>query len=553
MTVLLGQSILGGTGTDFELSGVQIGSFWICTQDGIIDSVTVRTDTGTTATSLEVAIFADNGTNPTTQIGNVSTTPLSNGVVNRQTTGGMEARVYRGQKYWIIFCVLGGGQFQFRTFNGNGGSGGTAAGTKDGPTGGGLMHIQTPFSLQSTFAEVIWCFADGQALDRKQYLPRKVGPRAGPSFFAGLPKPPVVADAGAVTTPQDLTATVTSTATITRQIGKPLSATATTTATLVRQVGKAVTATVTSTASMVRQVGKPLTATVTTIASLLAQKVILKALTATVTSTATITRQIGKPLSVTVTSTALMVKRVGKPLSATVTSTASQVAQKVILKALTATVTTTATIARQIGKPLGATATVTASVVKQVGKPLTATVTSTATITALKVFLRTLTATVTSTAAITRQVGKPLGATVTSTATLVKQVGKRLTATATSTATLLAQRVFLRTLTATVTTTATMTRRTGKAMAAAVTATGSFAKRIAKTISAGVQAVASLIAETAGGQPIGHIDGAAASSGVDDMSVVTFIADGNSSATAVESDLRVQLDEGESTMTGRID
>jgi hypothetical protein len=224
------------------------------------------------------------------------------------------------------------------------------------------------------------------------------------------------------------------------------------------------------------------TATVTTTATI--QNQVGKVMSATATSTATMVRQVGKNVSATATSTASIVKRVGKNLSATVTSTATMLAQKVILLALTATVTTTATIVKRVGKLLSATVTSTASIVKQVGKTLSATVTSTATLAAIKVILRTLTATVTSTASMTRQVGFHLSATATSTATLVKQAGKRLTATATSTASMLAQKVILKALTATVTSTATMSRQVGKVLSATATTTASVVKRISKTLSA---------------------------------------------------------------------
>lgn len=229
---------------------------------------------------------------------------------------------------------------------------------------------------------------------------------------------------------QDVTANATVSATLQKQVNKPVSTTVTSSATMVRQVGKVFSATVTSTASIVKQVGKSLTATVTVTASILAQKVKMQALTATVTTTATIVKQANKFLTATtVTSTASIVKRVNKNMSATVTLTATLAAIKVILRTLTATVTTTATMIRQARITLSSTVTLSASLVKQVGKRLTATVTSTATLSALKVILRTLSATVTVTATMTRRVGKTLSATATTTASLVKSVGKTLSGT----------------------------------------------------------------------------------------------------------------------------
>ena len=187
---------------------------------------------------------------------------------------------------------------------------------------------------------------------------------------------------GGIQTSQALTATITSTATIVRSIGKILSSTVTSTATIVKSAGKIISATVTTTASIVKSVGKPLTATVTTTASLVALKAFSQALTATVTSTATIIRSVGKIVSATGTTTASIVKSAGKILSATATTTTS--------------------IRRSVGKPLIATATSTASIVKRVGKILSATATSTASLVAVKtqVFQQALTATVTATASV---------------------------------------------------------------------------------------------------------------------------------------------------------
>lgn len=130
------------------------------------------------------------------------------------------------------------------------------------------------------------------------------------------------------TTAQSISATVTTTATITKQIGKlitfnPVS----TTASIVKSVGKLITFTsVTTTASITKQVGKTVSATATT--------------------TASIVKSVGKTLSGSVTTTASIVKQVGKILSATVTSTASIVTRTAVTYAvaMTATVTVTATL-----------------------------------------------------------------------------------------------------------------------------------------------------------------------------------------------------------------
>jgi hypothetical protein len=300
---------------------------------------------------------------------------------------------------------------------------------------------------------------------------------------------------GAATIQQALTATVTTTATFLRSVGKFITATATSTASIVKQVGKIVSTTVTSTATMAvpRLLQKALTATVTSTATIV--KSVGKLMSATVTSTASMTRQVGKVLSATVTSTATMVRQVGKILSATITTTATLLAQKVILKALTATVTSTATITKQVNKLVSATVTSTATIVRQVGKVLSATVTSTASIATVKVKLLALTATVTSSATMVRQIGLHLSAIVTSTASIVKQVGKRITFTVTSTASIVAQKVILKTLTATVTTTATITRSVSKSLSAAVTTTSAMTRQVGKLLSGTVTSTASLVAD----------------------------------------------------------
>lgn len=179
---------------------------------------------------------------------------------------------------------------------------------------------------------------------------------------------------------QAVDATVTTTASIVKQVNKLVTATVTSTASIQKQVGKLVTATVTSTASIVKSVGKPLTATVTSTATLVVR--VGKLMSATVTSTATIVRQAGKAMTATVTSAATVVKQIAKTVTATVTSTAAITANAIRALTITATVTTAATVTRTIGKALTATATTAATITRQIGKALTATATTTASIVA---------------------------------------------------------------------------------------------------------------------------------------------------------------------------
>jgi hypothetical protein len=284
-----------------------------------------------------------------------------------------------------------------------------------------------------------------------------------------------------------------------------LTATVTTAASIVKQVGFAITATTaTATAAIVKQVDKLVAATtVTSTATIQALKVAVANLTANATSTASIVRDVGKLVTATtVTATATIVKNVGKLITATtVTATASMVAIKVILLTMTATtVTATASIVRQVGKILEAPATSTASIVKGVGKLVTATtVTATASIVAIKTILLAMTATtVTATASIVRQVGFAITATATTTASIVKQVGKTITATTATAAASIVKQVG-KLVTATATVTASFLRAIAFAITATATATASIVKSVTKTLTATASSTASMVADFVSG------------------------------------------------------
>lgn len=204
-------------------------------------------------------------------------------------------------------------------------------------------------------------------------------------------------------------------------------ATVTTLASIQKQVNTRLTATATSTASIQKQVNKLLSATATITASI--QKQVNKLLATTATSTASIVKKVLKNLTATVTSTASLVtlKVAIVNMTATVTSNAS--IQKQVNKAVTATATTTATIQKQVNKLVTATATAAGSIQKQINKILAATATTTASLVALKVVVLNMVATVTTAATIRRQVNKNVSATATTTATVSKLVTKTLAAT----------------------------------------------------------------------------------------------------------------------------
>ena len=143
---------------------------------------------------------------------------------------------------------------------------------------------------------------------------------------------------------------------------------------------QALTASSTATASLIKQVGKPLTASSTATAVLEALKVVLVALTAAASATATLVKQVGKPLTASATGTATLIRGVIKTLSATATGAATLDAIKVVLITLAAAATATASMTRQVGKVLAASGTGAASVTKAITKTLAAAGTGTATL-----------------------------------------------------------------------------------------------------------------------------------------------------------------------------
>jgi len=143
---------------------------------------------------------------------------------------------------------------------------------------------------------------------------------------------------------------------------------------------QALTAAASATATLIKQVGKPLTASSTGTAVLEALKVVLVALTAAASATATLAKQVGKPLAASANGAASLLKNVLKPLTATATGTATLDAIKVVLITLAAAATATASMTRQVGKVLAASGTGAASVTKAITKTLAAAGTGTATL-----------------------------------------------------------------------------------------------------------------------------------------------------------------------------
>jgi len=125
--------------------------------------------------------------------------------------------------------------------------------------------------------------------------------------------------------------TVTASATMLAQKAflRTLQATVTTSATISRSIGKSMSATANVSAAVVKSVGKTLAGAVTTSASMTADKlagVFPVVLTATVTVTASIARVVGKSLEATTNVSAAIAKSVGLTVSAVASVTASMVA-----------------------------------------------------------------------------------------------------------------------------------------------------------------------------------------------------------------------------------
>lgn len=237
-----------------------------------------------------------------------------------------------------------------------------------------------------------------------------------------------LAGGGPTNTPQALNTTVTTTASMSKAIGKGLAVTVGTTVTALKSIAHKMLNTVTTTASQIKKTTKNTFAnTVTTTASLTAMRVFLKALSVTVTTTSSMKRGVGKVASVTVNTTASLVRSTAKKLSATVTTSA--LLTRLFPRSLNVTVTTSTSMVRSVGKKLNVTVTSTASILKAISKKLTANVVTTNILSALLPhlnFVVNLLVTVTTTSTMKRATSKGLNTVVNTTSNLTKQIGKYL-------------------------------------------------------------------------------------------------------------------------------
>jgi hypothetical protein len=157
---------------------------------------------------------------------------------------------------------------------------------------------------------------------------------------------------------ETLPATVTATALIGKNTGKPLASTVTATATLIKQGYVTLASTVTATALLVKKGFVTLASTCTGTAGLNAKQVIAKLLECTVTGTALLVRLPKKTLTCTVTGTVALLKKTSKTLASNVTGTALLIKQG--YKTLASTVTATALLSRKGFATLASTVTATA-------------------------------------------------------------------------------------------------------------------------------------------------------------------------------------------------
>jgi hypothetical protein len=216
------------------------------------------------------------------------------------------------------------------------------------------------------------------------YVPNRIpNPRVGPMALRNRFREPYyqAPSVSGVIFQQALDATVSTTASLQKQVNKLLTVTVTSTPTLQKQTNKGLTAsTVSITPSLQKQVNKGLSANVSILATLQTIKTAVVNLTATVTVTPTLQKQVNKIVSTNVTIAPSLVKTVLKNLTGNVSITASLQAVKVVVLNLLATVNITASIQKQTNKNLSATVTATPTLQKTTMKTLVANSSITATL-----------------------------------------------------------------------------------------------------------------------------------------------------------------------------
>lgn len=157
MAELLGVANPTKTGTDFEGATTVIASKFTASATGTVDTISLRLNsTNTFAGTINCGIYTDNAGTPQTRLGTAQTIAASAGAGTKTSTGGVGASVTSGTVYWIAFEATA--QFDFECSSGNGGSGGTTAGTKDTSNGQSGIPASWPATV-GTFAETISAWA----------------------------------------------------------------------------------------------------------------------------------------------------------------------------------------------------------------------------------------------------------------------------------------------------------------------------------------------------------------------------------------------------------
>lgn len=283
------------------------------------------------------------------------------------------------------------------------------------------------------------------------------------------------AAAGGANYEQDLFATITVTAGVSRSMGRSFTESLALNASFVRAMSRTIIATLTLVATVKKTTSRTLDETLALVASV--KGVANKYLTATLTATASVVRSTSRTLSATVTMTASIAKITARSLSATVTLVSSVVKQTT--RSLTETITTTATRTSAMGRTLAETLSVNATVTKATNKAQNAVLTLTASV--QSAFGKTLTETMVMTASVAKNTSRFVTESLTLVATVRKGSFKAFSETITATA--IVARHTARRFTETLTATASIARTMAKRFTETITATAGLRKDTTRRLS----------------------------------------------------------------------
>lgn len=298
---------------------------------------------------------------------------------------------------------------------------------------------------------------------------------------------------------QSLADSATTVAALAKLAEKQLAGVVVTTGTIVKQAGKRIidsSATV-ATIATIKSLFLALADTVVVTASVAAIRTFLRVVSYAVASSATLTKQIGTRVVYAVSTLASVVKTTPRTIADAIATVATVVAQSAIFKVLAATGYTTATVAKRTYKYVAGSAAAVGTIAR-----VSAIYTSlTATVTTVPVLLRAVVAalqdivnavpTIVPTFSITRTIS----AAATTAATVSKRTVLVITESVAFTATIEALRVFLRTVSSTLATAAALTPTF--VLTQVVTATVSTAASMLKSIAAALVSTSTIVATQA--------------------------------------------------------